>query len=97
MDMFENISVKLRLLNTALQTILAKTHELSSNGQLAFIMEEMIDERFSLFMNYTDGNLMLVDKSNGNFDIKSIYNVLGCIDTIGIKLSSDYIVYSSMA
>lgn len=95
--MLENISVKLRLLNTALQTILAKTHELSSNGQFAFIMEEMIDERFSLFMNYTDGNLMLVDKSNGNFDIKSIYNVLGCIDTIGIKLSSDYIVYSSMA
>ena len=97
MDMFAEIPAKLRKVCSALQTILAKSMELSINGQFVFVMEEMIDERFSLFMNYTDGKLMLVDKVNGNFDVKSIYDVTECNDTIGIQLSSDYIVYSSLA
>lgn len=97
MDMFAEIPAKLRKLCSALQTILAKSMELNSNGQFVFIMEEMIDERFSLFMNYTDGNLMLVDKINDNFDVKSIYDVSEYNDTIGTKLSLDYIVYSTFS
>ena len=96
MDMFAGILVKLIKLVSALRSIVTKSTELTNNGQICFIMEEMIDERFSLFMNYTDGKLMLVDKRNGNFDVKSIYNVMEDIDTIGTQLSSDYIAYSSL-
>lgn len=95
MDMFTEIPAKLRKLLTALNNIMTRSIEINKQGQFVFAMEEMIDERFSLFMNYANGQLMLVDKLNGNFDVKSMYNVTDYNDTIGIQLGSDYITYSS--
>jgi len=97
MDFFAEIPAKLRKLHAALDSIRSRTKELSEQGQFVYAMEEMIDERFSLFMNYVNGQLMLVDKINGNFDVKSMYNVIAYNDMIGINLSSDYITYSTFS
>ena len=97
MDIFAEIPAKLRKLLNALNNIMTRSTEINEQGQFVFAMEEMIDERFSLFMNYVNGQLMLVDKINGNFDVKSMYNVTYYNDTIGINLSSDYITYSTFS
>ena len=97
MDIFAEIPAKLRKLLNALNNIMARSTEINEQGQFVFAMEEMIDERFSLFMNYVNGQLMLVDKLNSNFDVKSMYDVIDYNDTIGINLSSDYITYSTFS
>ena len=97
MDIFAEIPAKLRKLYTALNSIRSRTKDINEQGQFVYAMEEMIDERFSLFMNYANGQLMLVDKINGNFDVKSMYNVMVCNDMIGINLSSDYVTYSTFS
>lgn len=97
MDIFAEIPAKMRKLSAALDSIRSRTKEMHEQGQFVYAMEEMIDERFSLFMNYVNGQLMLVDKINGNFDVKSMYNVITGNDTIGINLSSDYITYSTFS
>jgi len=97
MDILAEIPAKLRKLLTALNSIMTRSTEINEQGQFVFAMEEMIDERFSLFMNYVNGQLMLVDKINGNFDVKSMYDVTYYNDTIGINLSSDYITYSTFS
>lgn len=97
MDIFTEIPAKIRKLLNALINIMSRSTELDEQGQFVFAMEEMIDERFSLFMNYVNGQLMLVDKLNGNFDVKSMYDVTDYNDTIGINLSSDYITYSTFS
>lgn len=97
MDIFAEIPAKLRKLLNALNNIMTRSTEINEQGQFVFAMEEMIDERFSLFMNYANGQLMLVDKFNGNFDVKSMYNVTDYNDMIGINLSSDYITYSTFS
>lgn len=97
MDIFAEIPAKLRKLHAALDNLMSRTKEINEQGQFVYAMEEMIDERFSLFMNYANGQLMLVDKLNGNFDVKSMYNVIAYNDMIGINLSSDYITYSTFS
>lgn len=67
-----NRGIRTLLIAVAWKKIEEKSEKLCKALQAPCIIEEMIDEQFSLLANYASGSLMLIDKTNDNYTIKSI-------------------------
>lgn len=94
--LFEEIVCdKIDKLCVAFEALRSKHETLDKHIQHHAIIEEMIDERFSLFLNYIDGKCMLIDRDHGDYDIIATYDLASSDVTPTInKLITDYVAYS---
>jgi hypothetical protein len=74
--LFEEILVdRMDKLCVAFETLRSKHETLDKHIQHHAIIEEMIDERFSLFLNCIDGQFMLINRNHGDYDIIATYDL----------------------
>lgn len=94
--LFEEILIdRIDKLTKAFETLKSKREDLDEHIQRCALIEEMIDERFSLFLNYMHGQCMLINKAHGNYDVIGTYDLTQSdYKPILRKLLVDYIAYS---
>ena len=94
--LFEEILVdRIDKLIVTCETLKSKRENLDKQIQQCALIEEMIDKRFSLFLNYMNGRCMLIDRIHGNYDIIGTYNLAQSDYKSAIrKLLVDYAAYS---
>lgn len=93
-----NRGIRTLLIAVAWKKIEEKSEKLCKALQAPCIIEEMIDEQFSLLANYASGTLMLIDKTNDDYTIKSIASLLDDnYEESLANLFSTYVSYSSIA
>lgn len=94
--LFEEILVdRIDKLIATFETLKSKRESLDEHIQRCALIEEMIDEHFSLFLNYMHGQCMLINKSHGNYDVIGTYDLAQSNYKSTIcKLLVDYVVYS---